>query len=462
MSDSEDNSDTNEVETKDESVKEKDESAEKGKEESSNENNESGGSSEPAKAAPRKKYREDFIWQEQPIGRGAYGEVLLATDKETNITYAVKILNKKHIIAQKKVECVTREKVLLDMLRHPNIVNLYFTFSDPDNLHYVLEYCPHGELLDYIKKHKCFNLDVARFYSAEILSAIEFMHSKGVAHRDIKPENILLGNNMHSKIVDFGTAKQLGVANERSKSFVGTAAYVCPELLIAKEAGLSADLWSFGCMVYEFLSGQVPFKASTEYLTFQLIMNREFIFPENFPEVAKSLVEGLLALDPDERLGNRAEKFAELKAHPFFEGIDWDNLPNITPPPFAPPEVMPIFPKKEDPVSAAPLRDPEEERKEREAEERKQKLAEQKSSVWAKFLNDNELIVETALILKKRGMGKKKRQLILTDAPRLFYVDADKMVIKGEIPWGPELKAEAKGSKHFTVIVVCIKLCASF
>merc|ERR1712137_1151117 len=259
-----------------------------------------------SKELPRKRHKEDFDWDEDIIGTGAFGEVKVAVDKETKAKYAVKILNKKQILAQKKAEWVNREKFLLDRLRHPNIVSLYFTFSDPQNLYFVLEYCNNGELLDHIRKNKCFDLECGRFYAAEVVSALEFMHGRGVAHRDLKPENILLSEDMHVRVVDFGTARDLGTdRSARSKSFVGTAEYVCPELLTQKEAGLSADLWSLGCMLYQFFSGRAPFKAASEFLIFNLIENRKFSYPENFPEVAKDLIDQLLELDPENRLGNR-------------------------------------------------------------------------------------------------------------------------------------------------------------
>eukprot|EP01096_Ripella_sp_DP13-Kostka_P001319 TRINITY_DN1156_c0_g1_i1.p1 TRINITY_DN1156_c0_g1~~TRINITY_DN1156_c0_g1_i1.p1 ORF type:complete len:569 (+),score=250.40 TRINITY_DN1156_c0_g1_i1:79-1707(+) len=439
---------------------------------------------DPSKSAPRKRYKEDFDWG-KVIGEGAYGEVKLATDKETGVTYAIKVLNKKHIIAQKKVEWVNREKVLLDRLRHPNIVNLYFTFSDPESLHFVLEYCPHGELLDYIRKNTCFSLEVARFYTAEIVSALEFMHDNGVAHRDLKPENMLIGDNNHLKIVDFGTAKEFKSRSDRSKSFVGTAEYVCPELLINKEAGLSGDLWSLGCTLYQFVTGKMPFRAANDYLTFQLVMNRTLVFPDPIPPVARDLIDQLLTVDPEQRIGNREGGYKELKSHPFFEGIEWENLSLQTPPPFSPPDVLPVFPDSKGPSSSsssssplAPsspsLSPPDSEdlpssspssssplsssvdnssSSSSPSTDRLSKLEEQKSSKWAKFLREGELLVQTSQIVKKRGVSKKKRQLILTDTPRLIYVDPSKMIERGEIPWSPQLKADAKDSSQFVVSV---------
>jgi len=409
-------------------------------------------SSEAPKEAPRKRHKEDFDWDEDIIGNGAFGEVKLAIDKETGVRYAVKILNKKQIVAQKKVEWVNREKFLLDRLRHPNIVSLYFTFSDPQNLYFVLEYCNNGELLDHIRKNKCFDLECGRFYAAEVVSALEFMHGRGVAHRDLKPENILLSEDMHVRVVDFGTARDLGTdRSARSKSFVGTAEYVCPELLTQKEAGLSADLWSLGCMLYQFFSGRAPFKAASEFLIFNLIENRKFSYPENFPEVAKDLIDQLLELDPENRLGNRVGGgYEELKSHPFFEGINWEELPETTPPPIKPPAVLPVFPEVEKKDSGPNL---EQEKKDKESAERKEKLEQQKKSIWARFLQEGELIVENSLVIKQRGLSKTKRQLILTDKPRIFYVDPEKMVVKGEVPISAELRAEARNPKNFQIIV---------
>lgn len=408
----------------------------------------------PKKVPARKRYKEDFDWDEGILGEGAFGEVKRAVDKETGIVYAIKILNKKHIIEQKKLEWVNREKFLLDKLRHPNIANLYFTFSDPQNLHFVLEFCPHGEILDHIRKHKCFSFEVGQFYAAEIISALEFMHGQGVAHRDLKPENILLGEGMHAKIVDFGTARDLGNdRSARSKSFVGTAEYVCPELLVVKEAGLSADLWSLGVMLYQFFAGRPPFKAPSEYLIFQMIQSRDFIYPNNFPDVAKDLIDQLLELDPDKRIGNREPGgYEELKAHSFFDGIDWHNLPNTSPPPIRPPAVLPEFP--EPPKSSEQIaQEKEEEEKKRQTEERARKLNDQKSSVWAQFVLEDELIIEQSLVVKKKGWSKVKRQLILTDKPRLFYVDPEKMIIRGEITWCKEISVDKRNNKHFYINV---------
>lgn len=266
------------------------------------------------------------------LGEGSYSTVYLATDRQTLREYAVKVLEKKHIIKEKKIKYVNIEKNTLNRLtEHPGIVRLYYTFQDETSLYYVLDLCSGGELLGVLKKTGTFDLECTRFYGAQILDAIEYMHSRGVIHRDLKPENVLLDDQMHVKITDFGTAKLLpdprdprpqaadtgqnaGQDDKRAASFVGTAEYVSPELLTDKAAGKPSDLWAFGCIIYQLLVGRPPFKAGTEYLTFQKIVNLEYEFPAGFPPAARDLVERCLVLDPSRRL-----TVEHIKNHEFFD-----------------------------------------------------------------------------------------------------------------------------------------------
>lgn len=206
----------------------------------------------------------------------------------------------------------------------------------------------------YINKMGSFELNVAKFYAAELLIALERMHAKGVLHRDLKPENILLDENMHLQIADFGTVKILdpeeirtkpeknidddspSTERERSRkmSFVGTPQYVSPEILRHREDTRASDLWAFGCIIYQMISGLPPFRAPNEFLTFQKIFRLEYDFPEGFPPEAKDLVEKLLVLDHNKRLGveDKGDIYETIRNHPFFDGIDWDNIWDQTPP----------------------------------------------------------------------------------------------------------------------------------
>ncbi|KAK3372883.1 kinase-like domain-containing protein [Lasiosphaeria ovina] len=268
------------------------------------------------------------------LGEGSYSTVYLATDRQTLREYAVKVLEKKHIIKEKKIKYVNIEKNTLNRLtEHPGIVRLYYTFQDEASLYYVLDLCNGGELLGVLKKTGTFDVECTRFYGAQILDAIAYMHSRGVIHRDLKPENVLLDDQMHVKITDFGTAKLLpdprdprpppedasgpnGAHDDnRTASFVGTAEYVSPELLTDKSAGKPSDLWAFGCIIYQLLVGRPPFKAATEYLTFQKIVGLEYEFPAGFPPAARDLVERCLVLDPNRRL-----TVEHIKNHEFFDG----------------------------------------------------------------------------------------------------------------------------------------------
>ncbi|KAF2193845.1 Pkinase-domain-containing protein [Zopfia rhizophila CBS 207.26] len=270
------------------------------------------------------------------LGEGSYSTVLAATDRQTLREYAIKVLDKRHIIKEKKVKYVNIEKDTLNRLtEHPGIVRLYYTFQDDRSLYFVLDLASGGELLGFLKKMITFDVECTRFYGAQILDAIAYMHSKGVIHRDLKPENVLLDNEMHVKITDFGTAKILdtrysngigsisgdpldGVESDRAQSFVGTAEYVSPELLTDKNACKASDLWAFGCIIYQLLAGRPPFKAANEYQTFQKIVSLEYTFPDGFPPVARDLVERLLVLDPTQRL-----PIEHIKNHQFFDGITW-------------------------------------------------------------------------------------------------------------------------------------------
>lgn len=197
-----------------------------------------------------------------------------------------------------------------------------------------------------------FDEECSRYYAAQILDTIEYMHSRGVIHRDLKPENVLLDDKMRVKITDFGTAKILEgdparngsdannmeeQDNTRANSFVGTAEYVSPELLRDKSACKASDLWAFGCILYQLFTGRPPFKASNEYQTFEKIVHLEYEFPKGFPPVARDLVDRLLVLDPTQRLS-----IEHIKSHPFFEGMEWGRklwtqkaprLKSYTPPP---------------------------------------------------------------------------------------------------------------------------------
>ncbi|KAJ6229296.1 3-phosphoinositide-dependent protein kinase 1-related [Anaeramoeba flamelloides] len=264
----------------------------------------------------------------ESIGRGAFGDVSLLTDKQTREKFAVKILNKQFIEKMKKQRYVQTEKEVLKLLDHPNIIKIIYEFEDEENLYIVNELCPKGDLYDIIRKYGSINLKGSKFILAEILSALEHIHSHNIIHRDLKPENILLSETNHVKIIDFGTSKFLQ-ENQQEKvnsgSFCGTAEYVSPEMLKEKIATKESDLWAFGCIVYQLFAGRPPFRASNEFKVFQKILKREFTFPRGFPQPARDLVSKLIVINPQNRLGAGSD-FESIKKHPLFEGISFKNL----------------------------------------------------------------------------------------------------------------------------------------
>ncbi|XP_033630111.1 3-phosphoinositide-dependent protein kinase 1-like isoform X1 [Asterias rubens] len=424
--------------------------------------------------APKKKQRADFKFG-KILGEGSYSEVVLATEIATGNQYAIKVLVKRHIFREKKEKYVMREREVLSKLDHPFFVKLYFTFQDKDKLYFGLSLAKKGELLPYIQKLGSFDENATRFYAAEVVLALEYLHNMGIIHRDLKPENILLNEDMHIQITDFGTVKILdeNAKEVRANSFVGTAQYVSPELLTEKSAMKSSDLWALGCLIYQLLAGLPPFRASNEYMIFQKIIKLEYEFPEGFPERAKDLVSRLLVLDPLKRIGcEDCGGFPELKAHPFFEGTKWDNICNETPPALKPcmvvdgEEIHSDF--YIDEFDLTPLNkflskiQPEENNRQRDLnkpkyviqftkEERAARLEKQRrENKWHRFVEGN-LVLKMGLIDKRRGLFARRRQFLLTEGPHLYYIDPENMVLKGEIPWSQHMRVEVKTFKTFFV-----------
>ncbi|XP_011331287.1 3-phosphoinositide-dependent protein kinase 1 isoform X2 [Ooceraea biroi] len=492
-----------------------------------------------------KRTPKDFIFG-KVIGEGSFSTVYLAKDIHTSKEYAIKVCEKRHIIKEKKTEYVKREKEVLNMLADAehSFVRLFCTFQDVERLYFVLSYAKHGELLPYINKVGSFDIECTRFYSAEILRGLEYLHGLGIIHRDLKPENILLNEKMHVLITDFGSAKILKdepepvltevpasddaerkdeeeYRRERKGSFVGTAQYVSPELLTEKTASRASDLWALGCIVYQMVAGLPPFRSRSEYMIFQKIVKLEYEIPDGFSKLAKSLVSQLLVLNPTQRLGAQDEHgagYPSIRAHRLYEGVDFETLHEQTPP-----QIYPYLPGTSEheelrsqyrvpdnlepglddkqltrllglgigedtdedddasnvtttttttgtdrravsaPVSRTTSATSADKLRRRTnkpggsniadvmPEQMRTRLEKQHSTnQWNTFVEGN-LILKQGFVNKRKGLFARRRMLLLTNGPHLYYVDPINMVLKGEIPWSPELRVEPKNFKIFFV-----------
>ncbi|KAI0760136.1 kinase-like domain-containing protein [Fomes fomentarius] len=286
----------------------------------------------PPSKRPSMSMPQDFIFSKE-LGSGSWSTVLEAVHTGTSERYAVKILSKAQLIKQKKVKYASVEKDSLVKLSgtHPGIVRMWAAFQDETSLYFVLDLAPHGDLADLVKKHGSLNLRCARWYTAQIVDAIFWIHSTGIVHRDVKPENMLLDNEFRIKLTDFGSAYIApdGDLSPRSSTFVGSAAYVSPELLnrASKTTSSSSDIWAIGCTLFFIIAGTPPFVAINDYQSFRKIEALDYTFPDGFYESAKDLVQKLLVLDPSDRLGVEPKSSpTQLRGHAFFSTVSAASL----------------------------------------------------------------------------------------------------------------------------------------
>ncbi|XP_061730941.1 protein kinase C delta type-like [Nerophis ophidion] len=268
------------------------------------------------------------------LGKGSFGKVLLAELKGQRQYFAVKVLKKDVVLMDDDVACTMVEKRVLSLAwENPFLTHLYATFQSKEHLFFVMEYLNGGDLMFHIQDKGRFDLVRTIFYAAEIVVALQFLHSKGIIYRDLKLDNVMLDKDGHIKIADFGMCKDNVFEAVRASTFCGTPDYIAPEILLGQKYTFSVDWWSFGVLVYEMLIGQSPYQGDSEDELFESIRSETPHYPRWIQKEALNLLELLFVHDPASRLG----VVGDIRAQPFFKNIDWSALERReVEPPFKP------------------------------------------------------------------------------------------------------------------------------
>jgi len=276
------------------------------------------------------------------IGKGSFGKVMQVRKRDTGRIYALKTIRKQHIVNRNEITHTLAERLVLAQVNSPFIVPLKFSFQSEQKLYLVLAFVNGGELFHHLQREQRFNEERARFYSAELLLALEHLHELDVVYRDLKPENILLDYTGHIALCDFGLCKLNMKGNEKTNTFCGTPEYLAPEILNGQGYNKTIDWWTLGVLLYEMLAGLPPFYDEVTDKMYEKILNDPLLFGPEFCAEARSILTGLLNRDPNRRIGvNGAD---EIKRHPFFHNhIDFRLLSQKKiQPPFKPSVASPV------------------------------------------------------------------------------------------------------------------------
>ncbi|CAH0755523.1 unnamed protein product [Diatraea saccharalis] len=271
------------------------------------------------------------------LGKGTFGKVVLSREKGTGKLYAMKILKKHHIIQKDEVAHTITENRVLKNTKHPFLTALRYSFETVDRVCFVMEYANGGELFFHLSRERSFSEERTRFYAAEIVSALGYLHAEGIIYRDLKLENLLLDKDGHIKISDFGLCKVNVPYGRTTKTFCGTPEYLAPEVIEDTDYGPAVDWWGLGVVSYEMACGRLPFYNRDHEVLFALIVGEEVRFPRALSAACRALLQGLLTKEPAGRLGAGPDDAAEIMHHPFFAAINWTDLvAKRIPPPFKP------------------------------------------------------------------------------------------------------------------------------
>ncbi|OQV19354.1 Ribosomal protein S6 kinase alpha-2 [Hypsibius exemplaris] len=261
------------------------------------------------------------------LGQGSFGKVFLVRKvrgKDEGKLYAMKVLKKATLKYRDRMR-TKKERDILSEVNNPFVVKLHYAFQTEGKLYLILDFLRGGDLFSRLSKEVMFTEEDVKFYLAELAVALHHLHRFGIIYRDLKPENILLDSDGHISLTDFGLSKE-AVEGEKTYSFCGTVEYMAPEVVNRRGHSCAADWWSFGVLMFEMLTGNLPFQGANRKETMTQILKAKLGMPQFLSGEAQSLLRALFKRIPQNRLGAGEKGLDDIKNHPFFASINWPLL----------------------------------------------------------------------------------------------------------------------------------------